>query len=50
LKSGGVISGKPKKTDSSGTYSFTVKVVDKKTKTKPHTQNVTTERLSITVS
>ena len=50
LKSGGVISGKPKKSDVSGTYTFTVKVADKKTKTKPHTQNITTEVFSITIS
>jgi hypothetical protein len=47
LKSTGVISGKPKK---AGTYSFTVQVVDTKTKTKPPTQNRATQALSITIS
>jgi hypothetical protein len=47
LSSKGVISGKPKK---AGTYSFTVQVVDTKTKTKPHTQNKATQALSITIS
>jgi hypothetical protein len=47
LKAPGVISGKPKK---AGTYSFTVRVVDTKTKTKPHTQNSAMQTLSITIS
>ena len=52
LKAGtGVISGTPNKHDS-GTYTFTVKVVDKKIKIKHHpaTQNTATEGLSITIS
>ena len=50
LKSTGVISGKAK---TAGTYSFTVQVVDtktKKTKTTPSTQNTATATLSITIS
>ena len=47
LSSAGVISGKPTK---KGTYSFTVKVVDTKTKTKPVTQHTATETLLITIS
>ena len=47
----GVISGKPKKTDS-GTSAFTVTVVDKKIKTKGHpaTRQTATKVLSIKVS
>ena len=47
----GTISGKPYETDS-GTYAFTVKVVDKKVKMKhqPATQNTATKVLSITIS
>jgi hypothetical protein len=51
-KSTGVISGKPKMTDS-GTSTFTVKVIDKKTKKTPghpSTQNTATSQLSITIS
>jgi len=50
-KTTGVISGVPKKNDS-GTYSFTVKVVDAKVKAKhqPSTRNTATEALSITIS
>jgi len=44
----GVISGTPKRTARSST--FTVKVVDTKTKIKPHTQNMATEVFSLTVS
>jgi hypothetical protein len=40
-----VISGKPK---TAGTYTFTVEVVDTKTRTKPHMQNKTTAALTIT--
>jgi len=47
LKATGVISGRPKK---AGTYSFTVQVVDTRTKTKPHTHNTATQPLSITIS
>jgi hypothetical protein len=50
LSSKGVISGKA---TTAGTYSFTVTAVDtktKKTKTKPSTQNTTSQVLSITVS
>ena len=43
----GVISGTPTK---KGTYSFTVKVVDTKTKTKPVTQHVATKTLKIVIS
>jgi len=48
-KSTGVISGKP---TVSGTYAFTVKVVDKKIKTKHHppTQNTATKALLIAIS
>jgi len=47
----GVISGRPNKTDS-GTYSFSMKVVDKKIKVKHHpaTQNTATKVFSITIS
>jgi surface antigen len=41
-----VISGKAK---TAGTYSFTVKVVDSKTKSKPATQNTAEATLSITI-
>ncbi len=50
LRSNGVISGRPR---TSGTYIFTVKVVDhrsKKTKGHPSTQNTATKVLSITIS
>jgi hypothetical protein len=47
LESTGVISGKPKR---AGMYSFTIQVVDTKTKTTPHTQNKATAQLSITIS
>jgi hypothetical protein len=46
LKSSGVISGKPKVT---GLFTFGVKVVDHKTKTKPHTRRTGARSLSITV-
>jgi hypothetical protein len=46
LRSNGVVSGKPKVT---GTFTFTVKVVDHKTRTKPHTQRTATKALSITI-
>jgi hypothetical protein len=45
----GVITGKPNHRDS-GAFPFTVEVLDKKTTTKPRTQDVTTKALSITVS
>ena len=50
-KSSGVISGKPS-TGDSGTYTFTLQVVDKKVKVKhqPTTQNVATKVLSIAIS
>jgi hypothetical protein len=41
-----VISGKA---TTAGTFSFTVQVVDTKTKTKPPTQNKATAVLSITI-
>ena len=49
-KSTGTISGTPKNHDS-GTYTFTVKVLDKKIKTKHHpaTQNTASAVLSITI-
>ncbi len=46
LRTSGVVSGKPKV---SGTFEFTVKVVDHTTKTKPHTQRTATKTLSITI-
>jgi hypothetical protein len=46
LRSNGVISGKPKVI---GTSEFTVKVVDHKTRTKPHPQRTATKSLSITI-
>ena len=46
LSSKGVISGKAK---TAGTYSFTIQVVDTKTKAKPPTQNKATAVLSITI-
>jgi len=46
LSSNGVIKGKA---TTSGTYSFTVEVVDKKTKVKPPTQNKAMATLSITI-
>ena len=46
LRTSGVITGKPRIL---GTFSFTVKVVDHKTRTKPHTQHTDTASLSITV-
>ena len=45
----GVISGTPNQTDA-GTFHFTVEVLDKRLRTKPHTQDVATKALSITVS
>lgn len=47
LSSKGVISGKAK---TAGTSSFTVKVVDTKSKTKPHTQDTASAALSITIT
>jgi hypothetical protein len=47
LKSTGVISGKAKV---AGTFSFTIKVIDTKTKAKPRIQHTATAILSITVS
>jgi hypothetical protein len=47
LSSAGVISGKPTKM---GTYSFTIKVVDTKPKTKPITQHTATKVVSIVIS
>ena len=47
LSSKGVISGKA---TTAGTYPFVVQVKDKKTTTKPHTQNTATMELSITIS
>ena len=47
LKSTGVISGKA---TVAGTFTFTVQVIDTKTKTKPHVQHTATKVLSITVS
>jgi hypothetical protein len=46
LRSNGVISGRPKVT---GVFAFTVRVVDHKTRTKPHTQKTATQALSITI-
>jgi hypothetical protein len=50
-RSTGAISGKPGKHDH-GTYTFTVKVVDKRVKAKHHpaTQNTAMAALSITIS
>jgi len=47
LASSGKISGKA---TTAGTYTFTVQVVDTKTKTKPPTQNKATAMLSITIN
>jgi len=46
LRPTGAISGKPKV---AGVFTFTVKVVDHKTRSKPHTQTSGTRSLSITV-
>ena len=46
-KATGVLSGTPK---SAGSTSFTVEVLDAKTATKPHTQNVATLALTLSVS
>ena len=46
LRPSGVFAGKPR---TRGTFSFTVKVVDHKTTSKPHTQHTATGSLSITV-
>ena len=46
LRSTGLLTGKPRV---SGTFTFTVKVLDHKTRTKPHTQRTTSRSLSITV-
>ena len=46
LKSSGVISGKPK---GKGLFTFVVKVVDHKTKTKPHTRRTSARSLWITI-
>jgi len=47
LSSTGLISGRAKV---AGTYSFTVQVVDRKTRTRPPTQNTASATLSITIS
>jgi Putative Ig domain len=46
-KSTGTISGRPK---TAGTYSFTLRVVDTKTKTEPPTRNKATAKFSIAIS
>ena len=46
-RSTGVISGRA---TTAGTYSFAVQVVDARTEAKPHTQEVATVQLSITIS
>jgi hypothetical protein len=46
LAASGKLGGKP---TTSGTWSFTVQVTDKKTATKPHTQNTATKNVSLTV-
>jgi cell wall-associated NlpC family hydrolase len=46
LAAKGTISGKA---NTAGKFTFTVKVVDKKTRTKPPTQNTATKALSITI-
>ena len=46
-KATGKISGTPQ---SSGTFTFTVEVLDTKAKTKPHTQSTTTRTLSLSIS
>ena len=47
LRSAGLITGKPRVP---GTFTFTVKVLDHKTRTTPHTQRTASRSLSITVS
>lgn len=47
MRSTGSITGRPKV---AGTFTFTVKVVDHRTRTKPHTQRTSTRTLSITVN
>jgi endoglucanase len=47
LRSTGLITGRPRV---KGTYLFSAKVVDHKTKAKPHTQRTGTKTLSITVN
>jgi len=46
LSASGKLGGKP---TTAGTWSFTVKVTDKKTATKPHTQNTATRNLTVTI-
>jgi hypothetical protein len=46
-RSTGALTGKPTVT---GTFTFTVQVVDHKTITKPHTQNTATANFSLTIS
>lgn len=47
LKATGVVSGKA---TTAGTYTFVVRVTDKKTKTKPPTQNTATATYSVTIA
>ena len=47
LSAKGVISGKA---TFAGPFTFVVRVVDKKTKSKPHTQNSATQQLTITIT
>jgi hypothetical protein len=46
LRAAGVISGRP---SMQGSFAFIVKVVDRKTRTRPHLQNVATRSLTIAV-
>ena len=46
IKAAGLITGKPR---AAGTYTFTVKVLDHKTRAKPHTQRTASRPLSVTV-
>ena len=47
LRPSGLLTGRPRVT---GTFTFTVKIVDHKTKAKPHTQRTSTKELSLTVT